>query len=482
MASARRLVIASNRGPVSWHRDAGELVASRGAGGLVTALGGALQREPGTWVSVALSEADREVAAAHGGEGFEAEAGDWRYRLRLLDAGERFEAYYNDVANRLLWFTLHGLWHAPYEPTGIGWPADWDDGYVPVNEQVAAAIAGAADDGDGAEAEVHVQDYHLTTATGAVRRLRPQAPLLHYLHTPWVGPDTLRRLPDRVADEVMRGLCAADVVAFSSPRWTEAFRRCAVELLGARTDGEAVWVDGRRTVVADFTLGVDEDALRATAESDEAAAALERLEDELGDRQLIVRVDRTDLSKNILRGLWAYEALLDRYPEHRGRVRHHAHLNPSRQGVSDYRAYLQACQQTAERIIERFGEESLRLTLSDDYPAAVAAMQRSDVLFANPVLDGTNLVVKEGPVVNRRDGVVVLSRGAGAASALADGALLVNPFDAEAQAEALHRALVMDADERAARAQQLRRAATTNPPDEWFAAQRRLLGEATGRW
>lgn len=472
------LVVASNRGPVSWDRDdEGALRPKRGFGGLVTALGGAMEREPGTWVSVALSDTDREVAAQHGDRPFDVATDGTDYRLRLLDAGDRFDAYYNEVSNRLLWFTLHALWGAPYEPTGAGWRPAWHGGYGPVNADVARVVIEEAAGGR----EIYLQDYHLFTAGAAVRDALPEARILHYVHTPWVGPDYLHRLPDPIAEGVLRGLLSADVVGFSSPSWSHAFRRCAAEILGATVEGEGVWFEGRRTNVADFVLGVDERDLAASAASEEVRRAGDVLDEELAGRRLLLRVDRTDLSKNIYRGLLAYELLLERHPEHRGRVWHYAHLNPSRQDVPDYEEYLSACRDTADRIRERFGEESLTVFVGDDYPRAVAAQQRYDVLFANPVIDGTNLVAKEGPVLNRHDGALVLSRRAGATTLLADAALLVNPYDIEDQADALHTALTMPRTERAMRAASLRQAARVGAPEEWFAAQRYLLRATVAR-
>ena len=468
----KELVVASNRGPVTWTDEDGELIPKRGFGGLVTALGGALQNEPGTWVSVALSEADAKVADRHEPKAFEVDADGSVFNLRLLDVGDHYHPYYNEVANRLLWFTVHQLWGEPYEPNGVGWRDAWEH-YLEVNRRVAEAVAAV----DGSE--IYLQDYHLTTTAADVRERQPDANILQYLHTPWAGPSYLRRLPDEISTAVLRGLLAADVVAFSSPAWCRAFRRCAEELLGAAVDGQVVALDGHRTVVADFVLGVDDDALQAEAESEAVVVAGAQLDDELDGRRLLLRVDRSDLSKNILRGLHAYELLLERYPQHRGSVWHYAHLNPSRQDVDEYRDYLDACRRTAERIAERFGEDSITVFVGDDYPRALAALQRSDVLLANPVTDGTNLVAKEGPVVNRRDGVLVLSPTAGAADVMGDGALLVNPYDVEAQAEALHRALTMDAGERARRAAALAQAARLGRPAEWFDAQRETLRAAT---
>ena len=469
------MVVASNRGPVSWTRaDDGSLTPSRGFGGLVTALGGALQSEPGTWVSVALSEDDRSIAAQHDGSPFDVEASGTSFHLNLVDAGEAYANYYNEVANRLLWFSVHHLWREPYEPSGLGWRQAWDD-YRSVNTMVARSVCAA----EGRE--VYLQDYHLCTAAADVRQAQPDAGILHYLHTPWCQPEYLRHLPDEVATSVVGGLLSADVVAFSSPAWCHAFRRCAQAVLGARVDGEDVIHAGRRVRVADFVLGVDTDDLEASAATAAVAQAGADLDAQLAGRALILRVDRTDLSKNILRGLHAYELLLERHPEHRDRVWHYAHLNPSRQSVPEYRDYVEQCEAAADRIRERFGEHSLTVFIGDDYPRAVAAQQRSDVLIANPVMDGTNLVAKEGPVLNQRDGVLVLSPGTGAADVMAEGALMVNPYDVEAQAEALHLALTMQPAERARRGALLKRAALLGSPADWFAAQRETLRDAVRR-
>ena len=468
-------IVASNRGPVSWRRDdAGELHASRGFGGLVTALGGALQKESGTWVSVALSENDQAVAAHHNGKAFDVETDGSTFHLRLVDVGEHYPGYYNEVSNRLLWFSVHQLWGEPYTPSGLGWRDAWDD-YRNVNRTVAEAVAEAEGD------EIYLQDYHLTLAPEVVREARPDAAILQYLHTPWCHPEYLRHLPDEVAAAVINGLLAADVVAFSSPAWCEAFLRCAQQVAGAEVSGDTVRRGDRTTVVAPFVLGVDVDDLESSAASEEVQRAGEDIDAELDGRALLLRVDRTDLSKNIVRGLHAFELLLERHPEYRDRVWHYAHLNPSRQDVPEYSEYLDRCREAAARIHERFGEHCLTLFVGDDYPRSVAAQQRSDVLIANPVMDGTNLVAKEGPVLNERDGVLILSPTAGAADVLAEGALLVNPYDVEAQAEALHSALAMDRDERRRRAELLRAGAQRGSPEEWFAEQRQVLREATAR-
>lgn len=467
------LLIASNRGPVSWRETEDGPVASRGFGGLVTALGGALQDEPGTWTSVAMSDADREVAARHPGRPFDVEVDGNHFRVRLIDAGQRFEPYYNEVSNRLLWFTVHGMWNPPYEPSGP-WSSAWRDAYAQVNRDVAAGLA----DAGGQRPEVHLHDYHLTTVARELRKSLPDAPILHYIHTPWPMPAELKLLPDEIVDGVLDGLLHADVVVLSAPLWSRALRDCAAEIAGGDVDGETVVRNGRRTLVTDLVLGVDASTLAESAASEETREAWRRLDERVADRVLVARVDRSDLSKNILRGLHAYELLLERHEELRGKVWHYAHLNPTRQGVPEYRAYLDACQEAVDRIRGRFGDDAVDMYVGDDYPGALAALQRYDVLLANPVRDGTNLVAKEGPVLNERDGAVVLSREAGATTVLGEAALSVNPFDVEEQAAALHAAITMNAGERKQRASALREAAMLGSPEEWFAAQRSLLRQA----
>ncbi len=470
-----RLLAASNRGPVAWTREDDELVPHAGDGGLVVALADALHATPGEWISVALSDDDAAVSAQHAGGPFAAEVRGGPLTLRLVDAGKAFQRYYEQVANRLLWFTLHELWAEPYEPTGTGWREAWDD-YLEVNRLIAEAVVDAAANHD--DVEVHLQDYHLLAAAPLIREALPHVRLLHYLHTPWPGPLALRRLPDRVVTTILDALLACDLVAVSSPRWAEGLRRCACDLGGARRDGDGVRRVGRRTAVEAFTLGVDGPTLRALGDGEDVAREREDLAAWCGGRRLVVRADRSDLSKNVLRGLHAYAELLEREPERRDDTVHLALLNPSRQDVPDYADYLQRCEAEARAICRHFGDEVLRLEVGGNYPRVVAALQLADVVLCNPVIDGTNLVAKEAAVLSRRDAVLVLSPYAGAADVMGDAALLANPYDVEAQADALAQALAMPEQERGTRARRLAEAAVAGAPGEWLTAQRDALARA----
>jgi trehalose 6-phosphate synthase len=276
---------------------------------------------------------------------------------------------------------------------------------------------------------------------------------------------------------LMEGLAACDLVAVSAPEWAQNLRDCIVELGEGTADFDRIRTASGSTLVRDFLLGIDRPGLRAVADSDAATEERRDLMKQVGDRRLIVRADRTDLSKNILRGLHAFDLLLERHPELVEGVHFRILLNLSRQGVPEYREYLQRCLDEGERLRSKWGQEVLLIDTSQNFPRVVAALQSYDVLLTNPVIDGTNLVAKEGPALNDRDGVLVLSRNAGAATIMGD-ALLVNPFDVEQQAEALYQALTMPATERARRAASLATAAIMGTPSDWLTAQQEALEEA----
>ena len=232
--------------------------------------------------------------------------------------------------------------------------------------------------------------------------------------------------------------------------------------------------DGHTTGLGVHPLGVDGEALRARAAEDDVESRLGALRRKLGDRKAVVRVDRTELSKNIGRGLLAYAELLRRYPEWRGRVTHLASAYPSRHDLPEYREYTATVQRLAAEIEDEFGTEEWRpivLDVTDDYARSLALYRMGDVLLVNPVRDGMNLVAKEMPVVSEGGCAIVLSTEAGAADELADDVLLVNPFDVSGTADALHAALSMADDDRAARTARLRAASERLPPARWLAEQ-----------
>ncbi|OKI63009.1 alpha,alpha-trehalose-phosphate synthase (UDP-forming) [Streptomyces sp. MJM1172] len=445
------VLVAANRGPLSYALAAdGALTARRGGGGLVSGLSAALGKQPdAVWICAALSEADREAVRR----------GVSEPGVRMLDIDETvYDDAYNGIANSVLWFTHHHLYDIPTAPVfDAEFRRRWDS-YVAYNHAFARALAEEAAEG----AAVLVQDYHLALVPGALRELRPDLRISHFTHTPWASPDFLDMLPGDVRQQLMRGMLGADVAGFHTRAWADGFLACA------QPQGPG------STEVAVFPLGVDGDELRELAHRPEVEDRLAELRAEVGDRKAIVRVDRTELSKNIVRGLLAYRELLTVHPEWRGRVVHLASAYPSRQDLAVYRAYTEAVAELAERINAEFGTQDWQpvlVSVKDDFARSLAAYRMADVALVNPVRDGMNLVAKEIPVVSDGGCALVLSTGAGAYGELREDALTVNPFDVTETARALHTALSMPVAERAERTGRLAAAATALPPSAWFEAQ-----------
>ncbi len=321
-----------------------------------------------------------------------------------------------------------------------------------------------------------IQDYHLTLAPHMLRELRPDLRIGHFTHTPWATPSYFSMLPDDVAAGVLSGILGADHAGFLAPRWSHAFLRCCAELLGAQVDWQTsrVSYQGRVTQVEVHSLGVDAAQLQARGAQPDVEARGRVLAERVGDRRVILRIDRTELSKNIVRGLAAYRELLRSHPEWQGRVVQLAFAYPSRHDLPEYREYTAAVQRIAQEIQDEFATEDwvpLLLEVNDDFARSLAAYRLADVVVVNPIRDGMNLVAKECPVLNDRDVVLVLSREAGAADELGADAIVINPFDVTATAEAMHEALLMPAEERARRHRGLVRGSTTLPPGLWLSEQ-----------
>lgn len=453
-------MLLSNRGPVSFTvADDGTLASRRGAGGLVSGLTplveGATDR---IWIAAAMSPGDRQVA-----ERGVVDAEGLRTRLLAIDEAT-FRTAYDVVCNATFWFAHHGLFDAARRPRHDRRWVEAFDAYRHVNEVFADAAAESAPEG----AAVLVQDYHLCLVAPRLRAARPDLRLVHFSHTPFAPPEWLRTVPDAAAAEVLGGMAAHHACTFHAQRWADAFLACC----------RAYGVDPPPTAVT--PLAADATDLESVASSEACRVAGERLEASIGDRRVIVRVDRVELSKNILRGFEAYDLLLEEQPALRERVVFVAFVYPSREGLAEYLAYRTEVEALVARVNERWstpGWTPIVHGIDDDFPRSVAALQRSDVLLVNPVRDGLNLVAKEGPLLNRRDGVLVLSTEAGAWDELGDaGAIGVNPFDVAATADALHAALTMAPDERARRAESLRAVAAARAPADWLAEQRAAAG------
>ena len=428
----RPLIVVSNRGPVG-----------RGSGGLVTALRGLQERDDVVWIASAMTAEDRALAV------------DPPAGLRLVVHDPRaYDLFYNTIANPFLWFLLNSLWDRAVAPElDDAFHVAWHDGYEEVNRGFAEAVVAELD--DRPDALVWFHDYHLFLAPRLVRAARPDATLGHFVHTPW--PTDWSALPGALRREVHDGLLANDVVGFHTERWAASFRRSCADVVGDCT-----------ACVVHHPISIDPAEFERLAD-DEAVRAVERELVEERPEKLVVRVDRADPSKNIVRGFHAFGLLLEEHPEWRGRVRLLARLDPSRETIPEYAAYREAIDRAVRELEERH-PGSVTVELADDFVRSLAAYRQYDVLFVNPVFDGLNLVAKEGPLLNTRAGVLVLSENAGAHEELAGWVVTINPNDVEGQAQALYEALTMDEGDRRRRAEALAAHVRTHDVARWLEA------------
>ncbi|MGW7240758.1 alpha,alpha-trehalose-phosphate synthase (UDP-forming) [Streptomyces sp. NPDC054804] len=466
------VLVASNRGPVSYVvGEGGALHARRGGGGLVSGLSAIGPDANAVWVCAALSDGDREaVRRAEGGRLPAGDTGGQQVRMLDIDP-DVFSDAYNGIANSMLWFVHHMLYQTPLEPIfDAEFRRQWAS-YQAYNQAFAEALAQEAGQG----AVVVIQDYHLALAPRMLRRLRPDLRIGHFSHTPWAPPDYFRLLPDDIAAELLSGILGADHAAFLTRRWADAFVACCHAVLGPGipTAGE--------TRIGVHGLGADAEFLRKRSHEPDVDERMRALREEIGEgRRTIVRVDRTELSKNIVRGMLAYRQLLDDHPEWRERVVHVAFAYPSRQDLAVYRDYTAEVQRVADDINAAYGTAGwtpVVLHVKDDFARSLAAYRLADVALVNPIRDGMNLVAKEIPVVSDEGCVLVLSREAGAYEELGEDAIVVNPYDIGGTARALHEALSLPGAERAERCKRLAAAATALPPAAWFLEQLGALRE-----
>jgi trehalose 6-phosphate synthase len=446
----RAVVIVSNRGPVSFTKDdTGALTARRGAGGLVSGIGGIVSDTGATWMAAAISDGDRE-AARQG----TIEAEGFRARLLAIDP-ETYRMAYDVISNQALWFVHHGLYDLPHAPVyGTEFRAAWG-AYRRLNADFATAIINEAPSG----AVVLVQDYHLALVAHDLVEHRRDLVAVHFSHTPFAPPVWLKVLPDHVAEELLAGMCAFRACGFHTQRWADDFTASCRDLLALTP----------RTFVSPLPANADD--VRSTAASAACDAALADIDAVVGDRLVIGRVDRIELSKNIVRGFLAYDDLLERYPAWRGRVVFVASVYPSRGGVPDYVRYQAEVDAVVARINARWATDDWTPVVydtSDDYPRSVALLRRYDVLLVNPLRDGLNLVAKEGAIVNERDGVLCLSPEAGVWSELGPVALRVRPYDVAGTADVLDEALRMPDVARHKHARALRELAERRVPADWL--------------
>jgi trehalose 6-phosphate synthase len=459
------IVVASNRGPISYSRnDRGQLVPSKGAGGLVTAMSGVFFHDDATWVAAAISDDDIEIARGGRAVGGRSE------RVRFVHIPpDRFDLYYNEFSNRVLWFLHHYLWDVPRQPVfGDRTQSAWE-AYIEANAAFARELAKEA----RRDPVYLVQDYHLTLVPRMLREQSPDVRILHYSHTPFAGPQYLRILPTRMRHEIIRGMAGADIVGFQSRVWAENFLLSARQVPDLHVDLRSgrVGTQDHQAQVRAFPIAVNPHALREAADTDRAREALAEVTELRGDRKLLLRVDRLEPSKNIVRGFLAYELFLKQHRAWRGKVEFLALFSPTRDKLTEYQVYADECLGEAARINEEYGRqgwEPIKVRIQEDFLYAVGAYGAYDALMVNSVFDGMNLVAMEGPLRNERNGALILSTNAGAFERIGQYALTTSPFDIQETADAILAALEMPDEERQRRSRGLTRSVLAHTPETWL--------------
>jgi len=476
--SQRPLILVSNRGPVEHQMTSdGRPEARRGSGSVVTAFNSLVQKFEFTWVASAMSEGDRVVSENGQGLHIKSPLPGHQINLRYVVTPRRvYHKYYNILCNPLLWFLQHYMWNPPYNPNVDAAVHDaWESGYIPVNQAFANAVIAEAQALEQAPIVIG-HDYHLYLMPEFVRQGVPEAVIQHFVHIPWPTPQYWHMIPDYIIRRICESLCATDLLGFQTIGDVRCFLDTVEEFVPDVTvdrTSHTVARNGRTTSVKVYPISINVEEVQRIANTPRALGYENRLSADTGD-VTIVRIDRAEPNKNIVRGFRAYELMLTRYPELKGRVKFLAFLVPSRTHIRQYQRYMDEIQQVIQQINNNHGTDDWQPIvpfIENNYTQAIAGMKLYDVLLVNTIIEGMNLVAKEGPVVNNRYGVLVLSHSSGVYHQLADGAISVSPTDIEGTMEALHQAITMSAKDRKDRAARMLNSVCREDINHWLYQQ-----------
>ncbi len=467
--------MASNRGPIEYHlTEDRQLQARRGSGGVVTALSSVSEHVELQWIASAMGEGDRVMARQTEGGCFKVPLGTENLYLRfVVSPRDTYHKFYSIICNPLLWFLQHYMWNSPRTPNvDLSVYDAWENGYVAVNKAFAQAVVEEAKKQDPLPI-VMLHDYHFYLAGSYIRQQLPDIVMQQFTHIPWPSPPYWQLLPRFMLEAIFRGLCTNDIVGFQTERDVHSFLYgCESFIKDADIDYQAhkVRIGDHTAEVNAYPVSVDVGALKKIVTSARFHGYEEKLRPLCG-QQTIVRVDRLEPSKNLIRGFRAFDALLERYPQFVGQVKLLAFLVPSRTHLRPYQRYAQETLQLIESINNKYRTAEwypIDLFHENNYVQALAGMSLYDVLLVNAVIDGMNLVAKEGPTVNARDGVVILSETVGACEQLSDDVLTIASADIEGTTQALYTALTMPAEERSRHAAALKQSIEEEDLTYWI--------------
>jgi trehalose 6-phosphate synthase len=478
---ASRLIIASNRGPVEHYSSQDKVLKQRrGDGGMVTALIGAANRMEVTWVAMAMTEGDRialREARQNNNGLLQSPLNSHKMDLRYVAIPKvAYRKHYEQICNSLLWFLQHYLYDPTDDSTSAGQIQDaWEKGYYVANQAIADAVNIEIEREDTTPI-VMLHDYHLYLAPAMIRQRHPTIIMQQFIHIPWPDIRCWLFLPSNIAQAIYSGMAGNDIIGFQTERDARNFLEGARTLLdGAVVDFEegAVWWQGHRTRARAYPISISVTEELELVHSRAGKRAAQKILPLLGEKT-IMRVDRIEPTKNIVRGFQAYAQMLDEHPELRGKVKFLAFLVPSRESLAEYKRYNAEVIKIIEETNHRYGTDEwtpIQAFFGNDRTQALAAMQYYDALLVNPIIDGMNLVAKEGPVVNHHNGIVVLSRTAGAFQQLSKASIPISPIDVPETAQALYKALTMPPDERRIKAVLARQIVERQDLSAWLERQ-----------
>ncbi len=453
-AQAGRLILVSNRLPVSLKLGDGRIEVRPSEGGLATGLRGLREKKQISWIGWPGTSAKDEQQRAEMDRVL-AEHGTQAVHLSATES----QRFYEGISNGVLWPLFHYL--LDRVPLVV---RHWDS-YVAANQRFCDAVLAEARDGD----TIWIHDYQLMLLPAMLRAALPNARIGFFLHIPFPASEVFRTLPKR--EEVLQGLLGADLIGFHSFDYLRHFSDSLLGNLGLEAELDRVETDGRSVRLGVFPMGIDTEAFQRLSQSSEVLAEVERLRSAHSADKLLLGVDRLDYTKGLPRKMLAMQRLFERSPRLRGKVRLLQIAVPSRERVDAYKALRREVEELVGHVNGAYstlqGAPIHYLYRSLSEVELVAGYRAADAMLVTPLRDGMNLVAKEF-IASRMDGdgVLVLSELAGAASELGE-AVTVNPYDVEALAEAFEKALTMEEAERRARMAMLRQKVLSRPVQLW---------------
>jgi trehalose 6-phosphate synthase len=475
---ADHVIVVTNRGPVEYYIGKDKTLKShRGSGGVVTALLDSLGTIDTTWVALAMTEGDRKAVQQADGD-IESPLPEKKLRLCYKVVPKRvYHNHYDVVSNQLLWFAQHYMLDNPEDfPTVEQFLDAWENGYVKTNTIIAKAVDEELQQ-TGPSTIVMLHDYQLYLAPAMIREHHRDVVMQQFIHIPW--PEIRywqSHLPTSIMDAIFSGLLGNDMIGFQTRRDAQNFLEGVNTLMAdAAIDYDSGVIDwqNRHILVKDYPISISVTEERRIVQSQAGKRAARQIQQVLG-KQTIMRVDRIEPTKNIVQGFQAYQHLLDEHPELHENVEFLAFLVPSRETIATYRRYKEEVLKTIDETNQKFGKPDwipIRSFVQNDRTMALAALQFYDVLLVNALIDGMNLVAKEGSAVNRKDGVLVLSRTSGAFQQLEAASIPISPNDTTETAEAIYKALTMPQDERRQLAQRARHEVEQDDLKTWIDQQ-----------